>query len=108
MHLTCPQITAVLGDWIGALTLTGSAVAFGKLHGILDSAPLSLPGKNLINIGMLAASVYSGYVFMGTTDPTTAVQALVGVAVMAGLLGYHLVAAIGGADTPVVVTLLNS
>ncbi len=39
------QVTAVLGDWIGALTLTGSAVAFGKLHGILDSSALSLPGN---------------------------------------------------------------
>lgn len=43
----CPQVTAVLGDWIGALTLTGSAVAFGKLHGIMDSSALNLPGETL-------------------------------------------------------------
>jgi NAD(P) transhydrogenase len=102
------QVTAVLGDWIGALTLTGSAVAFGKLHGIMNSAALTLPGKSLLNLGMLAASVYGSWVFMNTTNPELAVQALVGVGAIAGLLGWHLTASIGGADMPVVVTLLNS
>lgn len=102
------KITAILGDWIGALTLTGSAVAFGKLHGIMDSSALSLPGKNLLNIGMLAGSVYAAWLFMQTSDPTLAVQALVGVGALAGLLGWHLTASIGGADMPVVITLLNS
>jgi len=102
------KITAVLGDWIGALTLTGSAIAFAKLHGVMDSAPLALPGKNLLNMGMMAASVYLGYAFLTTSSPAFAVQALVGVAALAGLLGLHLTASIGGADMPVVVTLLNS
>lgn len=52
-------MTAVLGNWIGALTLTGSFVAFGKLHGIMDSSAMALPGKNLLNMAMVAASVYA-------------------------------------------------
>jgi NAD(P) transhydrogenase len=83
-------------------------VAFGKLHGIMDSSALILPGKSLLNLGMLAASVYGSWVFMNTTSPELAVQALLGVGAMAGLLGWHLTASIGGADMPVVVTLLNS
>eukprot|EP00798_Chlamydomonas_sp_ICE-L_P011250 gene11250-18875_t len=102
------KVTAILGDWIGALTLTGSAIAFAKLHGIMGSSALSLPGKNFLNMAMLAGSVYLGYVFMGTTSPAVAVQSLVGIGAIAGLLGLHLTASIGGADMPVVVTLLNS
>lgn len=108
-HLdTLHKMTAVLGNWIGALTLTGSAIAFGKLHGVLGSAPLTLPAKNLLNLGMLAGSVYASYVFMTTAVPSTAIQMLYVVAGLAGLLGLHLTAAIGGADMPVVITLLNS
>jgi len=102
------KFTAVLGDWIGALTLTGSAVAFGKLHGIMDSSPLALPGKNLINMALTAASVYCGYMAMTTAVPGQAINMLYAVAGIAGVLGYHLTASIGGADMPVVVTLLNS
>ncbi len=51
---TVHDVTAFLGTLIGAVTLTGSAVAFGKLHGKLSSAPLQLPGKNAINVGLLA------------------------------------------------------
>lgn len=74
----------------------------------MDASPLALPGKNLINLGMLAASVYFGWVAMTTAVPATAVNALWIVAGIAGLLGLHLTASIGGADMPVVVTLLNS
>ncbi|KAG1676348.1 hypothetical protein FOA52_001143 [Chlamydomonas sp. UWO 241] len=102
------KVTAILGNWIGALTLTGSAVAFAKLHGVMDSSALKLPGKDLINLSLLAASVFAGYVFMGTADTSIAVKSLVAIATVAGLLGYHLTASIGGADMPVVVTLLNS
>lgn len=68
----------MLGDWIGALTLTGSFVAFGKLHGIMDSGSLNLPGKNLINAALMAASLYVSYLFLNTTSPAVAVQTLVG------------------------------
>jgi NAD/NADP transhydrogenase beta subunit len=73
-HAALPLIdkaTAYLGVLIGAITLTGSAVAFGKLHGVLDSSPLNLTGKNAINVGLLVACAAAGYVFM-TTGATAA------------------------------------
>lgn len=57
------------GTFIGAVTLTGSAVAFGKLHGIMASAPLNLPGKNVANLSMAAGTVASGAAFLTTGDP---------------------------------------
>ena len=102
------RITAYLGVLIGAVTLTGSAVAFGKLHGVMDSAPLSLPGKNAINLGLLAAAVAAGVVFTRTTATALGLRALVATTAAGGALGYHLTASIGGADMPVVITLLNS
>lgn len=102
------KVTAYLGDLIGAITLTGSAVAFGKLHGLLNSAPLALPGKNAINLGLLGLNIAAGAAFMTTSDPDAAVGALAATALFSGVLGAHLTASIGGADMPVVITLLNS
>ncbi|GBF90340.1 hypothetical protein Rsub_02446 [Raphidocelis subcapitata] len=104
VHMT----TAFLGDVIGAITLTGSAVAFGKLQGILDSKPLTLPGKNFINWGLFTGILTAAGVFATGHDPATAVGALVATAAVGGVLGAHLTASIGGADMPVVITLLNS
>ena len=67
----------MFGDWIGALTLTGSAIAFAKLHGVMDSSALALPSKNLINMAMLAASLYAGHVFLTTAAPSVAIQVCV-------------------------------
>jgi NAD(P) transhydrogenase len=102
-------VTAYLGDFIGAVTLTGSAVAFGKLHGMLKSDPLSLPFKNQINLTLLAANLACGAAFL-TSDGQSdmGVAALVAVAALAGIKGAHMTASIGGADMPVVITLLNS
>lgn len=102
------RTTAFLGDLIGAITLTGSAVAFGKLHGLLPSAPLALPGKNVINLALAAGNLAAGAVFLTTNDPSMALGSLWATAAMAGVLGAHLTASIGGADMPVVITLLNS
>ncbi|KXZ41540.1 hypothetical protein GPECTOR_405g242 [Gonium pectorale] len=107
------KVTAYLGDFIGAITLTGSAVAFGKLHGLLKSDPLSLPFKNQINLALLAANLACGAAFLAA-DPSTAdgaatgVAALAAVGLLAGVKGAHMTASIGGADMPVVITLLNS
>jgi H+-translocating NAD(P) transhydrogenase len=105
--------TAFLSDWIGAVTLTGSAIAFGKLNGSLPSSPLQLPGKNAINLSLAAASVVLGALFIGgggmAAELGASPEALLGAtAVVAGVLGVHLVSSIGGADMPVVITLLNS
>lgn len=102
------MVTAFLGDIIGAITLTGSAVAFGKLQGILDSKPLNLPGKNAINLGLLGGVLACGTAYMTTGDPAFAVNMLWATAALGGVLGAHLTASIGGADMPVVITLLNS
>ena len=75
---------------------TGSAIAFGKLHGLLDSAPLNLPGKNAINITLAGGSLAAAAVFLTSGDPVLGLQALVATSVMGGVLGAHMTASIGG------------
>jgi len=89
------------------VTFTGSIVAFGKLRAIISSKPLMLPARHLLNISLLVATVFLGVQFMQTPD-LQGLQALLIMSAIAGLLGLHLVAAIGGADMPVVISMLNS
>ncbi|MDV8000145.1 Re/Si-specific NAD(P)(+) transhydrogenase subunit beta [Rhodococcus sp. IEGM 1408] len=93
-----------IGVFIGAVTLTGSIVAYLKLSGKMKSAPLVLPGKNLINAGILVAFVALTTAFV----ISPALWMLVVVTILALALGWHLVASIGGGDMPVVVSMLNS
>lgn len=102
------NITAYLGTFIGAVTLTGSATAFGKLDGFLDSKPLNLPGKNLINIGLAGGSALAGLIFLASGSPAIGLACLTTTSITGGVLGAHMTASIGGADMPVVITLLNS
>ncbi len=90
--------------FIGAVTLTGSIVAFLKLAGKVKSAPMMLPGKNLLNVGALVVFVILTAWFV--IDPQ--LWLLIVVTVVALALGWHLVASIGGGDMPVVVSMLNS
>ncbi|MGH3506681.1 MAG: Re/Si-specific NAD(P)(+) transhydrogenase subunit beta [Nocardioidaceae bacterium] len=94
----------VIGVFIGAVTFTGSIVAFLKLSARLKSAPLMLPGRNLLNLGALAAFAVLTVWFV--VRPEVALLGIV--TVLALLLGWHLVASIGGGDMPVVVSMLNS
>jgi len=94
----------VIGVFIGAVTFTGSIVAFLKLSGRITSRPLMLPGKNLLNLGALAAAAALAIWFTATPHRWL----LAAVTVIALLLGAHLVASIGGGDMPVVVSMLNS
>jgi len=94
----------VIGVFIGAVTFTGSIVAFLKLSARIKSSPLRLPGKNLLNLGALAAFAAGAIWF--TAAPQ--LWLLAAVTVLALLLGWHLVASIGGGDMPVVVSMLNS
>lgn len=96
-----------LGVLIGAVTFTGSIVAFLKLSGRMRSAPLMLPGRHLLNLAILVVSAGLGIWFALADGPTAVVPLLVMTA-LALLLGFHLVAAIGGGDMPVVVSMLNS
>ena len=94
----------VIGVFIGAVTFTGSIVANLKLSARMKSAPMMLPGKNLINVGTLLVFVALTVWFV--IDPQLWLLAVV--TVLALLLGWHLVASIGGGDMPVVVSMLNS
>merc|ERR1711871_951650 len=96
------------GTFIGAVTVTGSLVAFGKLDGRMDSAALSLPAKDMINMGCGAGIVALGGHFMTNPSGAAGVTDLVVCSAISGGLGYHMAASIGGADMPVVITLLNS
>ncbi len=93
-----------IGVFIGAVTFTGSIVAFLKLSGRMKSNPLMLPGKNVLNLGALVAFVALTVAFVITPR----FGLLVAVTVIALALGWHLVASIGGGDMPVVVSMLNS
>ena len=104
---TIHQVEIYIGVFIGAVTFTGSIIAFGKLRGIITSKPLILPARHFLNISMLVASVVLGVQFMGLAAPT-GLQPLLIMSAIAGVLGLHLVAAIGGADMPVVISMLNS
>lgn len=109
--------TIYLATLIGGVTFSGSLVAFGKLAGMMDSKPLSLPGRDAINLGMLAICAAGFAAFLNPLlgsgaldmDPDAIQLASLGlVGVVSSVLGYHLTASIGGADMPVVITVLNS
>ncbi|GLY65557.1 Re/Si-specific NAD(P)(+) transhydrogenase subunit beta [Amycolatopsis taiwanensis] len=93
-----------IGIFIGAVTFTGSIVAYLKLSAKINSRPLMLPGKNLLNLGALAAFVVLTVAFV--IQPGLGL--LIAVTAVAAALGVHLVASIGGGDMPVVVSMLNS
>jgi NAD(P) transhydrogenase len=97
-----------LGALIGGVTFTGSIVAFGKLQGIMDSKPLMLANRNMLNLAMAAANVGALVLFMGTNSFTIGVGCLAATTVLSFVQGWHLTASIGGADMPVVITVLNS
>lgn len=97
-----------LGVFIGAVTLTGSIVAFLKLSGRLSGAPLMLPGRNWLNLGAIVVSIALMIWFIAVHESSVAWIPFIIMTVIALLLGVHLVAAIGGGDMPVVVSMLNS
>ncbi|MBF2074986.1 MAG: Re/Si-specific NAD(P)(+) transhydrogenase subunit beta [Synechococcales cyanobacterium C42_A2020_086] len=107
VEATIHQLEIFIGVFIGAVTFTGSIIAFGKLRTLIGSKPLLLPARHFLNIAMLVASVGLGVWFMGLDSPAGLLPLLM-MAAIAGLLGIHLVMAIGGADMPVVISMLNS
>jgi NAD(P) transhydrogenase subunit beta len=104
---TIHHVEVWLGVAIGAVTFTGSIIAWAKLRGSLSGKPLLLPGRHLLNALIVGAIVFGIFPFFGA-DHSLGLQLIVAQSVLAGLLGVHLVVAIGGADMPVVVSLLNS
>ena len=97
-----------IGIFIGTVTFSGSVVAFGKLSGRIGGNPLLLPGRHFLNLAGLLTVLYFGYQFLQADTVSAAMVPLVVMTVVALLFGVHMVMAIGGADMPVVVSMLNS
>ena len=104
IHLT----EIFLGIFIGAVTFTGSIIAFGKLHGKIRSNPLILPYKDLLNIGLVLVSAVLIFLFISAGASQSGIVYLAIMTAIALFLGWHMVMAIGGADMPVVISMLNS
>ena len=114
---TIHDVEIYLGILIGALTFTGSVIAFGKLSGKVGSKALILPGRHMLNIGIGVACAILLFVFLGTAPEAgeaanvgkgTGTFILVLITLLAFAFGVHMVMAIGGADMPVVISMLNS
>lgn len=101
------EIEILLGVFIGGVTFTGSVIAFGKLRGSLSGKPLLLPARHLLNLSMVLASIWFGYEFLQQGHDEAWITLLI-VMGISFVLGVHLIVAIGGADMPVVVSMLNS
>lgn len=98
------RVELVLGIWIGALTFTGSVVAYGKLAGRVDTTAQQLPGGHMLNAAAAVASLSLVALYLGGAGSWT----LIALTLLALFIGYHLIMGIGGADMPVVVSMLNS
>ena len=103
-ELIIHEVEIFLGVFIGAVTTTGSIIAFGKLSGLLDGKPLTLPGRNILNLIAVLGCVWLGGMYLNQPADWT----LYLMTAIALIFGAHLVMAIGGADMPVVVSMLNS
>jgi proton-translocating NAD(P)+ transhydrogenase subunit beta len=108
---TIHNIEIYLGVCIGAITFTGSIIAFAKLHGMIGGKPLILPARHLFNLLLIALTVWIGFSFVdavAANEMGKALWLLGAASAITGVLGVHMVMAIGGADMPVVVSMLNS
>jgi NAD(P) transhydrogenase subunit beta len=108
VELTIHGIETYLGILIGAVTFSGSVIAFGKLSGRISGKPLTLPGRHLFNLGLLLAAIWFGREFVLQSAVGVGLQPLIIMTAIALIFGIHMVMAIGGADMPVVVSMLNS
>ena len=105
---TAHTLEVAIGVFVGAVTFSGSVVAFLKLRGSVSGKPLLLPGRHLLNLALAATCVVLIAIQVGNVDDATSTACLLGVTALALVLGVHLVASIGGGDMPVIVSMLNS
>ena len=105
---TIHEIEIYIGILIGAVTFSGSVIAFGKLSGKIGGKPLLLPGRHWLNLAGLLVIIFVGRMFLNAHSVPQGMTPLVIMTVIALLFGIHMVMAIGGADMPVVVSMLNS
>ena len=102
------EVEIYVGILIGAVTFSGSLIAFGKLNGKIGGKPLLLPARHWLNLGALLVVIHFGREFINAPSVEAGMPALIIMTVIALLFGIHMVMAIGGADMPVVVSMLNS
>jgi len=108
IELTIHDIETYVGILIGAVTFSGSVIAFGKLSGRISGKPLTLPARHWLNLGLLIGAIWFGREFVLQSAAGSGMEPLIIMTVIALLFGMHMVLAIGGADMPVVVSMLNS
>ncbi|MGP9788496.1 NAD(P)(+) transhydrogenase (Re/Si-specific) subunit beta [Roseinatronobacter sp. NSM] len=109
VEITILRVEVMLGIWIGAVTFTGSIIAYGKLAGKVDTAAKQLPGGHMLNAGAAILSVVFAGLYLAFADSAGAsILMLMVLTALALFIGYHLIMGIGGADMPVVVSMLNS
>ncbi|MBI1733421.1 MAG: Re/Si-specific NAD(P)(+) transhydrogenase subunit beta [Gammaproteobacteria bacterium] len=102
------EVETYLGILIGAVTFSGSVIAFGKLSARISGKPLMLPGRHWLNLGLLVSAIWFGKLFLDQAGTGAGLVPLLMMTAVALLFGIHMVMAIGGADMPVVVSMLNS
>jgi NAD(P) transhydrogenase subunit beta len=108
IEVTIHDIEIYIGILIGAVTFSGSVIAFGKLSGRIGGTPLTLPGRHWLNLGLLLGAIWFGREFVLQSASGGGMDALIIMTIIALLFGMHMVLSIGGADMPVVVSMLNS
>ena len=108
IELTIHDVETYLGILIGAVTLSGSVIAFGKLSGKITSKAMLLPARHFLNLGLLIGSIYLCHLFVEQSAAGGGIMPLYIMTGIALLFGIHMVMAIGGADMPVVISMLNS
>jgi NAD(P) transhydrogenase subunit beta len=106
-ELLIHHIEIFIGVCIGSITFTGSVIAFLKLRGSIGGKPFMLPGRHFINLAMLIGTIVLGVLF-AMSPGVSGNQYLLAATILTGVLGVHFIMAIGGADMPVVVSMLNS
>lgn len=102
------EMEIYVGVLIGAITFSGSVIAFGKLSGRIGGTPVTIPGRQWLNLGLLIATIWLGSLFLDGTAEGAGTLPLLLMTLVALAFGVHMVMAIGGADMPVVVSMLNS
>ncbi|WP_174626261.1 Re/Si-specific NAD(P)(+) transhydrogenase subunit beta [Candidatus Methylobacter favarea] len=105
---TIHEVEIYVGVLIGAVTFSGSVIAFGKLSERISGKPLLLPGRHWFNLGLLIAAIFLGRLFLQQAETGSGIVPLLIMTGIALIFGIHMVMAIGGADMPVVISMLNS
>jgi NAD(P) transhydrogenase subunit beta len=108
VELTIHDVETYIGILIGAVTFSGSVIAFGKLSGRITGNPMTLPGRHWLNLAILLGTIWFAIEFVAQSPDGGGLNPLIIMTVLALLFGIHMVMAIGGADMPVVVSMLNS